>query len=119
MAGVMNFVVLSAALSSANANLYLISRTLFSLSRAGYVPRALGAVNRRNTPVNALLASGIGLGASVLVEIAIAVDGEIFAGRARARDILPCCVSAYIDAASNALAVRNLRNSSSPKEQAA
>ena len=68
-AGVMNFVVLSAALSSANANLYLISRTLFSLSRAGYVPRALGAVNRRHTPVNALLASGIGLAASVLVDV--------------------------------------------------
>jgi 2-isopropylmalate synthase len=60
-----------------------------------------------------------GQGASVLVEISIAVDGEIFAGRARARDILPCCVSAYIDAASNALAVRSLRNSSTPKDQAA
>ena len=35
----MNFVVLSAALSSANANLYLISRTLFSLARGGFVPR--------------------------------------------------------------------------------
>ena len=68
-AGVMNFVVLIAALSSANANLYLISRTLFSLARAGYAPRELGAVNRRNTPVNALLASGIGLGAAVLVQV--------------------------------------------------
>ena len=48
-------------------------------------------------------------GAAVLVEIAIEVDGEIFSGRARARDILPCCVSAYIDAASNAEAVRKMR----------
>jgi len=31
-----------------------------------------------------------GQGASVLVEMTIQVDGEIFAGRARARDILPC-----------------------------
>jgi len=54
-----------------------------------------------------------GQGASVLVEMTIEVDGEIFAGRARARDILPCCVSAYIDAASNAQAVRDLRNSNS------
>ena len=68
-AGVMNFVVLIAALSSANANLYLISRTLFSLARAGYVPRALGEVNHRNTPVKALLASGLGLGAAVLVQV--------------------------------------------------
>ncbi|HEY0445268.1 MAG TPA: 2-isopropylmalate synthase [Allosphingosinicella sp.] len=55
-----------------------------------------------------------GQGANVLVEIAIDVEGEIFAGRARARDILPCCVSAYIDAASNAEAVRAIRRSSAP-----
>jgi amino acid transporter, AAT family len=66
-AGVMNFVVLTAALSSANANLYLISRTLFSLSRAGFVPPALGAVSQRGAPVNALLASSVGLAAAVLV----------------------------------------------------
>jgi 2-isopropylmalate synthase len=48
-------------------------------------------------------------GASVLVEMTIEVEGEIFAGRARARDILPCCVSAFIDAAGNAEAVRALR----------
>ena len=60
-----------------------------------------------------------GQGASVLVEMTIDVDGEIFAGRARARDILPCCVSAYIDAASNAQAVRNMRNDSIRKVEAA
>jgi AAT family amino acid transporter len=67
-AGVMNFVVLSAALSSANANLYLISRTLFSLARAGFVPSGLGAVTRRGTPINAMLVSGLGLGAAALVK---------------------------------------------------
>jgi L-asparagine transporter-like permease len=66
-AGLMNFVVLTAALSSANANLYLIARTLFSLARAGFVPPALGAVTKRGAPVNALLVSGVGLGAAVLV----------------------------------------------------
>lgn len=66
-AGVMNFVVLSAALSSSNANLYLISRTLFSLARAGFVPPSLGIVTPRGAPVNALLVSAIGLGAAVLV----------------------------------------------------
>jgi 2-isopropylmalate synthase len=50
-----------------------------------------------------------GQGASVLVEVAIEVEGEIFAGRHRGRDILPCCVAAYIDAASNAEAVRRVR----------
>jgi 2-isopropylmalate synthase len=60
-----------------------------------------------------------GQGASVLVEMTIEVDGEVFAGRARARDILPCCVSAYIDATSNAQAVRELRASQTRKVEAA
>jgi len=66
-AGLMNFVVLSAALSSSNANLYLIARTLFSLARAGYVPAQLGAVTTAGAPVNALFISSLGLGAAVLV----------------------------------------------------
>lgn len=69
VASIMNFVVLSAALSSANANLYLITRTLFSLSRAGFAPRALGAVGKRGAPVNALLVSSVGLGVAVLVNV--------------------------------------------------
>jgi L-asparagine transporter-like permease len=63
----MNFVVLSAALSSSNANLYLITRSLFSLARGGFVPPALGAVSKNGAPVNALLVSGLGLGGAVLV----------------------------------------------------
>jgi amino acid transporter, AAT family len=66
-AGLMNFVVLSAALSSSNANLYLITRSLFSLARGGFVSPALGAVNKHGAPVNALLVSSLGLGGAVLV----------------------------------------------------
>ena len=66
-ADIMNAVVLSAALSSSNANLYLIGRTLFSLARAGFVPKSLGDVNSKGAPVNALLASSVGLGAAVFV----------------------------------------------------
>jgi L-asparagine transporter-like permease len=66
-ASVMNFVVLTAALSSANANFYLVSRTLFSLARAGYVPEALGSVDTRGTPRNALLLSSVGLAVAVVV----------------------------------------------------
>jgi L-asparagine transporter-like permease len=67
-AGIMNFVVLTAALSSANANLYLIVRTLFSLARAGFVPRSLGAVTGHGTPLPALAVSSAGLGVAVLVQ---------------------------------------------------
>jgi 2-isopropylmalate synthase len=51
-----------------------------------------------------------GAQADVLVEIGIEVEGETFTGRARARDILPCCVAAYVDAASNAEAVRSSKS---------
>jgi L-asparagine transporter-like permease len=66
-AGLMNFVVLSAALSSSNANLYIMSRTLFSLARAGFVPASVGRVTAHGAPVLALLISGLGLGAAVVV----------------------------------------------------
>ncbi|MEZ5500530.1 MAG: amino acid permease [Steroidobacteraceae bacterium] len=57
-AGIMNFVVLSAALSSMNTNVYLCSRMLFSLSRGGYAPRFLGRLGANHTPVGAILTSG-------------------------------------------------------------
>ena len=66
-ASIMNFVVLTAALSSANANLYLITRSMFSLARGGFVPAALGAVNAKGTPVNALLFSSVGLALAVVI----------------------------------------------------
>jgi amino acid transporter, AAT family len=57
-AGLMNFVVLSAALSSMNTNVYLCSRMLFSLSRANFAPRFLGTLSRNGTPTAAILVSG-------------------------------------------------------------
>jgi amino acid transporter, AAT family len=57
-AGIMNFVVLSAALSSMNTNVYLCSRMLFSLSRGGYAPRILGKLSKNGTPIAAILLSG-------------------------------------------------------------
>jgi len=60
-AGVMNFVVISAALSSMNTNIYLCSRMLFSLSRGHYAPQPLGSLSGRGTPVVAVLISGAGI----------------------------------------------------------
>lgn len=39
----------------------------------------------------------------VVVDISLAVGEEVFAGQARARDVLPGCVAAYIDAADAAV----------------
>ena len=57
-AGIMNFVVITAALSSMNTNIYLCSRMLFSLSRGSYAPRLLGGLSRRGSPIAAILLSG-------------------------------------------------------------
>lgn len=65
-AHVVNFVVLTAALSSMNCNLYMSTRMIFSLSRSGYAPETLGRVSHTGTPFAALLFSAGGLGAAVL-----------------------------------------------------
>jgi amino acid transporter, AAT family len=57
----MNAVVLSAALSGANASLYVSSRTLFSLARGGYAPAALGQLTAAGSPRNAIAASATGI----------------------------------------------------------
>ena len=58
-AGIMNFVIVSAALSSMNTDLYLCSRMLFSLARGGYAPKLMGTLNSRGAPMAATLASGV------------------------------------------------------------
>jgi AAT family amino acid transporter len=66
-AGIMNLVVLTAALSSVNANLYTSSRMLFSLARSGQAPAALGRLSARGVPRNAVLISGAGLGIAAVI----------------------------------------------------
>ncbi len=75
-ASVMNLVVITAALSSANTNLYLTSRTLFSLSRDGYVPKAMGGVASNGVPYLALMVSTAGMVAAIL--LAIFAPGRAF-----------------------------------------
>jgi L-asparagine transporter-like permease len=60
-AGIMNFVVVSAALSSMNTNVYLCSRMLFSLSRGSYAPQFLGRLGKTRAPTAAILTSGAGI----------------------------------------------------------
>jgi amino acid transporter, AAT family len=59
--GVMNFVVLTAALSGANATLYVASRMLFSLARTGWAPPRLGRLNPEGSPQFAVLISSFGI----------------------------------------------------------
>jgi L-asparagine transporter-like permease len=68
-AHVVNFVVITAAASSMNCNLYLVSRMMFSLARGGYAPASLGRVSARGTPVPALLVSAAGLALALAVAV--------------------------------------------------
>jgi L-asparagine transporter-like permease len=65
---IMNLVVLTAALSGANASLYVTSRMLFSLARSGYAPRQLGALNQHGVPMGALMTSMLGIAAAMVVQ---------------------------------------------------
>jgi amino acid transporter, AAT family len=64
----MNFVVLTAALSGANAALYISSRMLFSLARTGWAPSVLGRLSRKGTPTLALLVSSYGIVVALILE---------------------------------------------------
>lgn len=66
-AGIMNFVVITAALSSMNTNIYLCSRMLFSLSRGGFAPAVLGRLSPEGSPVGATWISGLGIFAAAAV----------------------------------------------------
>jgi amino acid transporter, AAT family len=68
-AAIMNFVVLTAALSSVNTNLYLSTRMLFSLGKEGYGPNWMGKVSGNGVPHRALLASTAGIIAAILLAI--------------------------------------------------
>jgi L-asparagine transporter-like permease len=87
--GVMNFVILIAALSAMNSQLYISTRMMFSLSRAGQAPKGLGALTARGIPFNALLVSTSGIavatvlsllspGRAFLMMVGISVFGAMF-----------------------------------------
>jgi L-asparagine transporter-like permease len=68
-AGIMNLVVITAALSSANTNLYLTTRMLFSLSHGNYAPAWVGHLSHNGVPHRALALSTAGMVAAVLLAI--------------------------------------------------
>ena len=89
-AWIMNLVVLTAALSSINADLYLTTRMLFSLARGGHAPAAFGRLSRRGTPLWALGACTGGMALAVVaaklipqnafvVLVGIAIFGGLYA----------------------------------------
>jgi amino acid transporter, AAT family len=68
-AGLLNFVVLVAALSAMNSQLYGASRTVFGLAKAGHAPQILGATNRAGVPVPALGLAASGMAVAIAVNV--------------------------------------------------
>lgn len=60
-AGVVNFVILVAALSAMNSQLYVASRMLFSLGEAGFGPRSLTRLSAAGVPRRALAVASTGI----------------------------------------------------------
>ena len=68
-ASVMNIVVITAALSSCNTDLYLTTRMLFSLSRGHYLPGWIGTLSANGVPGGALAVSSAGMAAAIIFAI--------------------------------------------------
>ena len=66
-AAIFNGVILIAALSAMNSQLYITTRMMFSLARAGQAPRRFGVLSRRGVPVQALLLSSSGIALATVV----------------------------------------------------
>lgn len=66
---ILNFIVIIAALSAMNSMLYISTRMLFSLSRAGDAPAFLGKIKANGVPMNALAVSASGIAVAALVYI--------------------------------------------------
>ena len=65
---IMNFVVLSSVMSSMNSGVFSTSRMLFGLSREEQAPKALGKLNKRAVPANALYFSTVCLFAGAALQ---------------------------------------------------
>jgi AAT family amino acid transporter len=68
-AALINFVVLIAALSAMNSQLYITTRMMFSLSRGGYAPARFGRLRKSGVPVDALALSCIGIGIATVLSV--------------------------------------------------
>jgi L-asparagine transporter-like permease len=77
-AHIVNFVVITAAASSMNCNLYLVTRMMFSLARGGYAPKPWGLVSSTGVPVRALMVSAAGLALAMLVSVLAPASAYVY-----------------------------------------
>lgn len=68
-AGIMNFILITAALSSANGCLYASARMMHSLAQDRYAPAAIGRTTASGAPRNAVLLATVGMAAASILAI--------------------------------------------------
>ncbi len=66
-AGIINFVVLTAALSSCNSGIFSTGRMLYNLAQEGQAPTTFGKVSRGGVPTQAILVSVAALSGGVVL----------------------------------------------------
>lgn len=66
-AGLINFVVITAAASSCNSGIFSTGRMLYTLAQFRQAPRALGRVNRHHLPANAITLSTLVMSIGVVL----------------------------------------------------
>jgi L-asparagine transporter-like permease len=88
-AAIFNLVLLVAALSAMNSQLYITTRMMFSLARAGYAPQRFGRLSTRGVPLQALGLSSLGIalaavlsvtasGSAYIIMVSVASFGAMF-----------------------------------------
>lgn len=59
VSGILNFVVLTAAMSATNSAIFSTSRSMYSLARNGHAPKSLGSLTKKAIPMKALTTSSL------------------------------------------------------------
>lgn len=81
-AGLVNFVVITAALSGANSGTYSASRMIYTLADSGHLPRAFTKLNRHGVPFYPVVTVGAGILIGVVLNALLPViapqAGNIF-----------------------------------------
>lgn len=75
-AGIINFVVLTAALSACNSGIFTTGRMLYNLSREGSAPKMFGELNKSQVPMKGILISSFCMLIGVLLNYV--VPGKVF-----------------------------------------
>lgn len=70
----MNFIILTAALTTMNGAMYGVTQVLYSLGQGRFAPTFLTKKTKRDVPIYALLLSSIGLGIAVILSYILPKD---------------------------------------------